>query len=156
MAPGQTISLTSHPRVLKSSFTVAHLLTVSLSQECHLYLSTEILRTLSLLWVFCFLSPLSRHIICYLKDSYRTLSSTHMSPEKGWSSSALSIWEWHAFVIFLVLQVGWYVPRDCRRRWGCHGSFRLGSEPSFFTFPRECGFITVSTLPRLSSETPVC
>lgn len=155
MAPGQTIPLTSHPWVLKSSFTVTHLLTVPLSRRCHLYTFTEILGTLTLLWVFCFSSPLSQHIICYLRVSYRTLSSTHVIRE-CWSSSALSIWEYHAFVIFLVPQVGWYVPRDCWRRWGCHGSLRLGSEPPFLTFSQEYDFITVSTLPPLPSETLAC
>lgn len=91
MAPGQTIPLTSHPCVLKSSFTVAHLLTVPLSRKCHFNPFTEILETLSLLWVFCFLSPLSQpaHYLPFEGQLQNALKYSHVTRE-CWSSSALS------------------------------------------------------------------
>lgn len=100
-------------------------------------------------------SPQPTHYLLFEGQLQNALKYPHVTRE-CWSSSALSIWEYHAFVIFLVPQVGWYVPRDRWRRCGCHGSLRLGSEPPFLTFSQECGFITVSSLPPLLSETLAC
>lgn len=49
-------------------------------------------------------------IICFARNGFQIPPTR----ESG-SSSALSVWECHAFVIFLAPQVGWCMWRDCRR-----------------------------------------
>lgn len=110
------------------------------------------LRDTELVLVFCFLSPISQHTVCYLRDSYRTLSSTHMSPEKAGlqvpcqCGNTMLLWSsWCLMLAGL-----------CQGTSEDDGSLCLGSEPPFLTFSQECGFIMVSTLPPLPSETLVC
>lgn len=60
-------------------------------------------------------SPQPTHYLLFEGQLQNALKYPHVTRE-SWSSSALSIWEYHAFVIFLVPQVGWFVPRDFWRR----------------------------------------